>query len=180
MRKSTIGFTIVELLIGIVVIAVLATISIVAYNGIQNRANDTAVQSELTNMAKKIQLSAADTGELPAGGGTSISAGVQSPSGQQNFPGFTFHPSKTAYMTGTTQNLVYCTGTETASGKKIFRIRARSKSGNTFEYSSNGGVNNAGNVGIGNHDTVCSGMNYPRTFSYGYYDRNNTWWPWTN
>ncbi len=33
------GFTIVELLIVIVIIAILAAITIVAYNGIQNRAN---------------------------------------------------------------------------------------------------------------------------------------------
>jgi prepilin-type N-terminal cleavage/methylation domain-containing protein len=32
------GFTIVELLIVIVVIAILAALSVVAYNGIQNRA----------------------------------------------------------------------------------------------------------------------------------------------
>lgn len=181
MRKSTTGFTIVELLIVVVVIAILAAISIVAYTGIQNRANDSAVQNDLANMAKKLQLAAVDTGEFLAGGGTSISAGVQSPSGQQYFPGFTFQPSKSAYMTGSsTQNLFYCTGTETVSGQKMFRIRARSKSGNTFEYSSNGGMNNAGNVGIGTHDTVCSGMNYPRTFSYGYYNVSDTWWPWTN
>lgn len=43
MRKSTSGFTIVELLIVIVVIAILATISIVAYNGIQDRAYNAKV-----------------------------------------------------------------------------------------------------------------------------------------
>lgn len=36
------GFTIVELLIVIVIIGVLAAITVVAYNGIQNRANNTA------------------------------------------------------------------------------------------------------------------------------------------
>jgi prepilin-type N-terminal cleavage/methylation domain-containing protein len=40
--KTKSGFTIVELLIVIVVIAILATISIVAYNGIQSRARDSA------------------------------------------------------------------------------------------------------------------------------------------
>lgn len=42
MRKSTSGFTIVELLIVIVVIAVLAAITIVAYNGIQQRAKNSS------------------------------------------------------------------------------------------------------------------------------------------
>lgn len=39
------GFTIVELLIVIVVIALLATISIVAYNGVQGRARDSKRQA---------------------------------------------------------------------------------------------------------------------------------------
>lgn len=50
------GFTIVELLIVIVVIAILATISVVAYNGIQSRANDSRVTADLTSLKKAIQL----------------------------------------------------------------------------------------------------------------------------
>ncbi len=49
------GFTIVELLIVIVVIAILASITIVAYNGITNRAKDTSVQSTLSSFAKKLE-----------------------------------------------------------------------------------------------------------------------------
>lgn len=43
-RISASGFTIVELLIVVVVIAILAAITIVAYNGIQNRVHDTAIK----------------------------------------------------------------------------------------------------------------------------------------
>jgi len=50
------GFTIVELLIVVVVIAILAAITIVAYNGIQNRAKNSAVQSATSQIAKKISL----------------------------------------------------------------------------------------------------------------------------
>ena len=59
------GFTIVELLIVIVVIAILAAITIVAYNGIQNRANDSTVSSDFSGMAKKIALYQADNGQYP-------------------------------------------------------------------------------------------------------------------
>jgi len=52
MRKPQAGFTIVELLIVIVVIAILAAISIVAYNGIQNRTYDAAVINDLANIKK--------------------------------------------------------------------------------------------------------------------------------
>lgn len=55
MKKNTYGFTIVELLVVIVVIAILAAISIVAYNGIQARAHRTAVQADLANNAKKLE-----------------------------------------------------------------------------------------------------------------------------
>jgi prepilin-type N-terminal cleavage/methylation domain-containing protein len=54
MRKSTSGFTIVELLIVIVVIGILAAIVIVAYSGVQQRAREAAVRADLANSAKKM------------------------------------------------------------------------------------------------------------------------------
>jgi prepilin-type N-terminal cleavage/methylation domain-containing protein len=50
------GFTIVELLIVVVVIAILAAITIVSYNGIQNRAKESSAQSAATQIYKKIAL----------------------------------------------------------------------------------------------------------------------------
>lgn len=55
-QTSSPAFTLVELLIVIVVIAILATISIVAYNGIQDRARAAAVSSALTQVAQKIAI----------------------------------------------------------------------------------------------------------------------------
>lgn len=49
------GFTIVELLIVIVIIAILAAITIVAYVGIQNRAKTSAAQALANNISKKAE-----------------------------------------------------------------------------------------------------------------------------
>lgn len=62
MKKSTSGFTIVELLIVIVVIAILATISIVAYNGIQERGRASKIQADLTSLAKAMTAAKQLTG----------------------------------------------------------------------------------------------------------------------
>lgn len=59
------GFTLVELLIVIVIIAILAAITIVAYNGIQNRANDSRRMSDLEAMNNALALYKADNGSYP-------------------------------------------------------------------------------------------------------------------
>ncbi len=55
MSSKNRGFTIVELLIVIVVIAILAAITIVAYNGIQNRAKASSAQALANNAVKKLE-----------------------------------------------------------------------------------------------------------------------------
>lgn len=59
------GFTIVELLIVIVVIAILAAITIVAYNGIQTRANNTQTVDAVKQFVKAYHAYALDNGDYP-------------------------------------------------------------------------------------------------------------------
>lgn len=65
MKKTTSGFTIVELLIVIVVIAILATISIVAYGGIQVRSRDAMRSDAIAKIQRALELYKADNGRYP-------------------------------------------------------------------------------------------------------------------
>ena len=60
------GFTIVELLIVIVVIGILAAITIVAYNGLQQRARDSERKSELAIIERYVKMYIADNGTPPS------------------------------------------------------------------------------------------------------------------
>jgi prepilin-type N-terminal cleavage/methylation domain-containing protein len=55
-HKSRQGFTIVELLIVVVVIAILASITIASYNGVRKNAVNSSIQSTLSQSAKKIEM----------------------------------------------------------------------------------------------------------------------------
>lgn len=57
------GFTIVELLIVIVVIAILASISTVAYTSIQDRARNSKISSDLQTLNKAIQTARISNGK---------------------------------------------------------------------------------------------------------------------
>jgi prepilin-type N-terminal cleavage/methylation domain-containing protein len=63
--KRTSGFTIIELLIVIVVIAILASISVVAYNGIQTRAKNTKTINATVAWIKALKLYNAETDSWP-------------------------------------------------------------------------------------------------------------------
>lgn len=65
--RHTNGFTIVELLIVIVVIAILATITIVAYNGIQQRARDSQRRADISTIVKALEMYYTDNGQYPPG-----------------------------------------------------------------------------------------------------------------
>ncbi len=61
--KNKKGFTIVELLIVVLVIAILAAVTIVSYNGVTNRAKEAAAQSAVAQGYTAVQAYAIDHGD---------------------------------------------------------------------------------------------------------------------
>lgn len=65
MKKTISGFTLVELLIVIVVLAIIAAVTVVAYNGITRRANESRATNELAQVQKYAQLYRVEHGTYP-------------------------------------------------------------------------------------------------------------------
>lgn len=64
-KRISKGFTIVELLIVIVIIGILAALVVVAYNGIQARANSTKRMSDIRQFQKVLELYYTDNSTYP-------------------------------------------------------------------------------------------------------------------
>jgi prepilin-type N-terminal cleavage/methylation domain-containing protein len=64
------GFTIVELLVAVVVIAVLASITVVAYNNVQQRAYSAKVISAVDTYTKALKMYHIQNGRFPDYGPT--------------------------------------------------------------------------------------------------------------
>jgi general secretion pathway protein G len=129
MRKTISGFTIVELLIVIVVIGILAAISIVAYNGVQNRAADTSVQSDLRNIAKQLEVGKVDspTESYPTNN-TTLAAVVNVKANKNSY----------AITPTVGYNLLMCF--PTLSNPTDYMLLAQSKSGKKFYIRGSGAI----------------------------------------
>lgn len=66
MNKPTAGFTIVELLIAIVIVSILASLSVVAYNGITAKSRDSLIAAKVRGVVNMVETyGAANDGKVP-------------------------------------------------------------------------------------------------------------------
>ena len=121
------GFTIVELLIVIVVIGILASITIVGFRGVKNRAQDAAVASDITTIVKQMELYRTRNGAYPVG--------------PDELKTMSMKVNKSAYSkdgvfqaaVGNSYNLDYC---RESILPQEFAILAQSASGQIYMYKS--------------------------------------------
>lgn len=73
MKKTTSGFTVVELLIVIIVIGILVTITVTVYNGTQARTRDASRRVDIANLVKALEIYYDDNGKYPTASGTNSS-----------------------------------------------------------------------------------------------------------
>ena len=65
-RRLSAGFTIVELLMVVVIIGLLATITVVSYSGIQQRARESKITADLSTADRKIKTYSIEYSALPS------------------------------------------------------------------------------------------------------------------
>lgn len=154
-KQKQAGFTIVELLIVIVVIGILAAITIVAFNGVQGRAHDASVQSDLRNAKTQLQVVFSDTGRYPYPPTASIG----------------LKPQRSAYAKDR-NNYYYCVNSD---GSR-FALSGVSNTTNSFAITHDGSVQNIG-VSTGG-DSTCALIG-SGSWTAGV-TSSNTWNAWVN
>ena len=166
-KQKPTGFTIVELLIVIVVIAILAAITIVAYNGIQARAQESTVRNDLASASKKLHLFNVDNSRFPNSVAELATVGIDISNGAY------------ALWPDVAVNLGYCSKPD-YSGYALF---AMTRSGTRLMIQESGTVKvdttgTTWDSTTGTLGTQCSAAGYSVNFTHGYVRTDTTTGPW--
>ena len=130
------GFTIVELLVVIVVIAILAAITITTYRGIQVRAGSTTLKSDLAGAAKQLEIEKVEEDHYPGANGVKTDGG-------------TLHKSTRTTFQYTKTGDSYClTATSSQNGVPAFMITSDNRSPREGVCPGHTGASTGGNTDI--------------------------------
>lgn len=158
-QKISRGFTLVEIMIIIVVVAILATITIVGYSNVQDRTHDAAVKSDLSTAAKLLKVYKVNNAYAPA-------------SGQLDGMHDRLSFSKDSYDTSSNA-MLYC-----QSGDRYeFGLIAKSKSGTSFFVTSQDPEPQeyTANAFPAGYATLCPTVVDGRNSSTWLHNNNNGW-----
>jgi prepilin-type N-terminal cleavage/methylation domain-containing protein len=128
------GFSLVEIIVVVTAIGILAAIMIVSYNGVQNRAYDAAVQSDLESFSALLEEyraydSSNSSREYPRTTAVLSTLGIKA--------------SKNSYNTSVALNFIYCLANSGTNAYKDYRLVALSKSGKIFVTTQDGFISHS-------------------------------------
>lgn len=122
-KRHSSGFTLVELLIVIIIVGILASLVLIAFNGAQGRAHDATIKTDLRNFGNKLQQYYVINGQYPP---------------SSNLTSLELKATKGSYKSASGWNtLLFCVQPLDPGAR--FVLAAVSKSERMFTYSSNGG-----------------------------------------
>lgn len=130
MRRFQKGFSIPELIIVIVTIGILASIVIVSFRGLQNRAHDAVVQSDLNGFSGILEAyrvrndGSNPTHIYPLATATLQTLGIKA--------------SKSSYNTTVNYNFIFCITDTGVNAYKEYKLVALSKSGTIYMMTQDG------------------------------------------
>ncbi len=125
-KRRVAGFTIVELAAVIVVIAILAAIILVSYGESRKRANDTAVQSDVSQIADALNVYYSDNGTYPID--------------QTAFLTVTSAKVSLENYATSANAMLYCVDTNASSNGRSMALIGKSISGKSFYVKDEGAV----------------------------------------
>lgn len=158
------GFTVVELAVVIVVLAILVTISAVSYRAVQNDARDTAVKVDLAGFRKVMEEYKREKGAYP-----------NLPADLDTLKNFTV-TTKSNYAKNM-YNVSYCKASADDGTK--YAIVAESASGKTFVATETSQPTQRGTIGSTSTSAICQNSELGSGYAYVQSGLDNgTWRAW--